>query len=291
MSLIRKDTGRGRVGRGGRLSRLAVLPAFVAEAAASREPAAQSVLRRQRWAVAAPLVGVVAVSWVVLDWLAPFRFGLLSAALFAAPVAVGISAVRRTRDISMTHDRRRTLGEALAILAGLLVLAVPFGYLQRAVAPVAWMAESGIPSRAYLQIITIPGMAQEPYVRDGDQVTAYFDEPLNPSDFWSGTEWSAIERVGGGNADPCATLYYPDGDSQDALAARCAKIGPGLWMLTTGDGSSVGFCRRADGVTITLTGFAGDKAALRHAIMTAHSASDAELWPRIGAEPVNLLLL
>jgi|SRR5215469_10913347 len=100
------------------------------------------------------------------------------------------------------------------------------------------MAESGIPSRAYLQVVTIPGMTQEPYVRDGDQVTAYFDRTPGPSEFWS-----AIERVSGGNAEPCATPYYPDGDSQDALASRCAKIGPGLWMLISNDGSSVGFVR------------------------------------------------
>lgn len=263
----------------------------MAEAAASREPSAQAVLRRQRWAITAPLAGAVAVSWVVLDRLAPFRFGLLSAALYAAPVAVAVVTVRRTRKTSMTRDRRRTPGKALAVLAGLLVLAVPFGYLQRAVAPVAWMAESGIPSRAYLQVITVPGMTQESYVREGDEITAYFDEPVDPSGFLGGDFWSAIERVGSGNADPCATLYYPDGDSQDARAAKCAEIGPGLWMLTTKDGSSVGFVRRADGVTITLTGSAGDKAALRHAIMAAHRAGDAELWPRIGAAPVNLFLL
>jgi hypothetical protein len=44
-------------------------------------------------------------------------------------------------------------------------------------------------------------------------------------------------------------------------------------------------------VTITLAGYAGDKAALRHAIMAAHRAGDAELWPRIGPAPVNLLFL
>jgi hypothetical protein len=228
------------------------------------------------------------VSWVVLDRLAPFRFGLLSVALYAVPVAVAFVAVRRTRKIStMTRERRRTLGKAVAVLAGLLVLAVPFGYLQRAVAPVAWMAESGIRSRAYLQVITVPGMTQESYVREGDEVTAYFD----PSGFLSGTEWRAIERVGGGNADPCAALYYPDGDAQDALPAKCAEIGPDLWMLTAKDGSRVGFVRRADGVTLTLTGWIGDKAVLRHAIMAAHRAGDAELWPRIGAAPVNLVFL
>jgi hypothetical protein len=231
----------------------------------------------------AALTGAVVVSWIVLDWLAPFRFGLLSVALYAAPVAVAVVAARRTRMISVAHDRRRTLFKSLAVLAGLLVLAVPFGYLQRAVAPVAWMTETGIPSRAYLQVITIPGMTQERYAREGYQVTAYFDE--GPA------MWGAIERVSSGTADLCATLSYPDGDAQDALSARCAEIGPGLRMLTTNDGSRVGFVRRADGVTITLTGFARDKAALRHAIMAAHPAGDAELWPRIGAAPVNLLFL
>lgn len=261
------------------------------EAAVSREPVGQAVPRRQRWAITAPLTGAVVVSWVVLDQLAPFRFGLLSAALYAAPIAVAVVAARRMRKISMTHDRRRTLGKALAILAGLLVLAAPFGYLQRAIAPVAWMAGSGIPSRAYLQVITVPGMTQESYVREGDQVTVYFDEPLDPSDFWSPDFWAAIERVSSGNADPCATLYYPDGDSQDPEAARCAEIGPELWMLTTNNGSSVGFVRRTDGMTITLTGWDRDKAALRHAIMAAHRADDAELWSRIGAAPVNLFFL
>jgi hypothetical protein len=247
------------------------------QAAASPEPAAQAVSRRQRWAVTAPAAGAAVASWVVLDRLAPFRFGLLSLALYAA---------RRARTIPMARDRRRTLGQALAIMAALLVLAVPRGYFQRAVAPVVWMAEAGIPSRAYLQVITIPGMWQEPYVREGDQVTGYFDTPIGPLDFWG-----AIEAVRGASANPCATLYYPDGDGQSAYTARCAQAGPGLWVLTTSNGSSVGFARRADGVTITLAGYAGDKAALRHAIMAAHRAGDAELWPRIGPAPVNLLFL
>ena len=231
------------------------------------------------------------MSWVVLDQLAPFRFGLLSVGLYAAPAAVAVVAARRARAIPAARDRRRTLGRALAILAGLLVLAVPFGYVQRAVAPVVWMAAAGIPSRAYLQVITIPGMTQEPYTREEDQATAYFDAPVDPSDFFNPDVWSAIERVGSGSQDPCATLYYPAGDGQVARAATCAPAGPGLWMLTTSDGSQVGYARRADGVTITLAGYAADKAALRHAIMAAHRAGNAELWPRIGPAPVNLLFL
>jgi len=71
-----------------------------------------------RRAIAVPLAGAVVVSWVALDWLAPFRFGLLSVALYAAPVAVAVVAV-------------------VAVVAGLLAAGVPFGYLQRAAAPVA----------------------------------------------------------------------------------------------------------------------------------------------------------
>jgi hypothetical protein len=96
-----------------------------------------------------------------------------------------------------------------------------------------------------------------------------------------------------GSGPSCsATLYYPAGDSQTARPARCTDAGPGLWMLTTSDGSQIGFARRADGVTITLTGYATDKTALRHAIMAARRARDAGLRPRtgtIGTAPVNLL--
>jgi len=123
---------------------------------------------------------------------------------------------------------------------------------------------------------------------------AYFDAPADPPGFFSPGIWSATGRAGSGSQDPCATLYYPAGDSQVARAARCAQAGPGLWMLTTSDGFQAGFARQADGVTITLTGYAADKAALRHAIMAAHRAGDAELRPRtgkIGTAPVNLLFL
>ena len=42
------------------------------------------------------------------------------------PMIVAIFVVRTTRKIPMARDRRRVLGGTLAILAGLLVLAVPF---------------------------------------------------------------------------------------------------------------------------------------------------------------------
>jgi hypothetical protein len=65
--------------------------------------------------------------------------------------------------------------------------------------------------------------------------------------------------------DLCATQDYPAGEEGEAAhAARCTQAGPGLRMLTTRDGSWAGFARRADGVMITLTGPAEDKAAFRH---------------------------
>jgi hypothetical protein len=98
----------------------------------------------------------------------------------------------------------------------------------------------------------------------------------------TGTFASATRRLPG---------RYPDGEEGEAAhPARCTQAGPGLWMLTTRDGSWAGFARRADGVTITLTGYAEDKAALRHATMAAHT----ELWPRIGrpgTAPVNFIFL
>jgi hypothetical protein len=47
---------------------------------------------------------------------------------------VAIFVVRTTRKIPMARDRRRVLGGTLAILAGLLVLAVPFVILATAAA-------------------------------------------------------------------------------------------------------------------------------------------------------------
>lgn len=265
--------------------------ARVTEAVVSSAPAGRVVPRRKRWATITSLTGAAVISLIVLGRLAPFGFGLPSLALYAAPVIVAILAARATRKIPVARDRLRVLGKALAILAGLLMLAVPFGYFQRAVAPVAWMTESGIPSRAYLQVITIPGMTQEPYEWDArpGRLIAYFDAPFGPGD--PGEWWAAIETVSSLSANPCATLDYPDGDAQEPEAATCAKAGPGLWTLTTHDGAYAGFVRRADGVTITLTGFAYDRAALHRAIMAAHRAGDAELWPRIGAARVNLLFL
>jgi hypothetical protein len=55
-----------------------------------------------------------------------------------------------------------------------------------------------------------------------------------------------IETAGSASGDPCATLDYPAGEEGDAAhAARCTQTGPGLWMLTTRDGSWAGFARRA----------------------------------------------
>ncbi len=131
-------------------------------------------------------------------------------------------------------------------------------------------------------------MTQEQYEWDARSglLTAYFDAPIGPGEFWA-----AIETVSSVSTNPCATLDYPDGDTQKSEAARCTKAGPGLWTLTTTDGAYAGLVRRADGVTITLTGSVDDRAALRHAIMAAHRAGDAELWPRIGAAPANLFFL
>lgn len=197
------------------------------QAAAADEPATQAVPRWQRRAITALAAAAAGVSWGALDRLAPFRFGLLSVAWYAAPAAVAVTAVRRTRTIPAARDRRRTLGQALAIMAGLLVLAVPFGHLQRAVAPTAWMAESGIPSRAYLQVITIPGMWQEPYAREGDQVTAYFDTPIGPLDFWGTIE--AVRGPARTRAPPCTTRpatgspRTPPGAPRPGPACECSR--------------------------------------------------------------------
>lgn len=234
-------------------------------------------------AAAAVGLAVVAVACVyVLHWPDPFQFGLLSVVVYVAPLVVAVLAIRRMSKSNTASGVRRVLLEALAMLAVLLVLAVPLGFLQRTLAATVWFTGSGVPSRASTQVITIPGMTQEAYLWAARQrqLTAYFDAPIGPGEFWS-----AIERVRNGASNPCATADYPDGDDSLTEKASCTRAAQGLWVLRISDGSGIGFVRRTDGVTVTLTGLRDDRTRLQHAILAAHPASDTELWTRIDPIP------
>jgi hypothetical protein len=240
-------------------------------------------------AAAAVALTAAAVGCVyAFHWPDPFRPGLLSALLYVAPVIVAGVAIRRTAKSRTARGVRRVLAEGLAILTALLVLAIPFGFLQRNLAPAVWFTGSGVPSRAWTQVITVPGMAQEAYQWNARQrqLTAYFDAPAGMAE-----SWAAVETVRSGSSSPCATVDYPDGDAAPTKPARCTRAARGLWTLTPRDRSSVGFIRRTDGVTITLTGFRADRSLLRRAILSARPGSNADLWTRINSIPARATLI
>jgi hypothetical protein len=58
--------------------------------------------------------------------------------------------------------------------------------LQQAVGGWEWTQPGGVPSRAWLQVIDVPGMPQEPYQWDARSrvLAAYFDVLIGPLDMW-----------------------------------------------------------------------------------------------------------
>ncbi|MGV9246482.1 hypothetical protein [Streptomyces sp. NPDC003710] len=234
-------------------------------------------------------MGVMLLLTVVL----PFRWGLLSCLMYCLPALfVACATILRSR------------ASVQAAVAGLLlvyVLAIPVRELQQHVAAKEWLRATGIPSRAMAQVVTLPGMTQEPYTWDGKTLTAMFDLPMGPSQAWMGAE-----RVTSGYVDPCGPLLEGAGDASETESPPCAQDRPGLWFRGTSD-DVVGYVLQRDGVTISLTGGvwprAGEsdveyaakrRAALRQVILAAHPATDAELWSREGSTKptlVGLLLL
>ncbi|MEU1543493.1 hypothetical protein ABZ461_36400 [Actinacidiphila glaucinigra] len=230
---------------------------------------------------------------LLLTRILPFRIGLLSCLLYVLPAAlVACTVVLRSRRVAMA-----TLGGFVAVFA----LAAPVRTWQQQVAAQEWFRTTGVPSRAMVQIVGFPGMAQEAYTWDGKQLTAMFDYPMGPQ-----TIWMAAETVAQGNVDPCGPLLTADGDTSSTESPPCTQERPGLWYRGTTDKAD-GYVLQRDGVTICVTGgvwpntsksqaayTAERKAALRHVILAAHPATDAELWPRIhpaSSTPLGFLLL
>jgi hypothetical protein len=233
-------------------------------------------------AVAVVLVAVQAAAMVLLDRLAPFRPGLLSVLLYGAPAVLLAGGV-----LAMTRPARVACA---ALAAGVFALAVPVRVLQQAVMAWEWTHAAGVPSRAWLQVINVPGMPQEPYQWDARSraLTAYFDMWIDPL-----YQWADVETVTSDRSAPPATLTWADGDSTGPHPVRCARQEPGLWQCapadgTAGDTPGVGFVLRSAGVTITLTGSPYDRADLLRSIRAAHPASDAELQSRTGLTPRSL---
>lgn len=152
---------------------------------------------------------------LLLTPLAPFRWGLLSCLLYGLPaLLVAAAVVFRSRAVAAA-----TVGGVLAVYA----VALPVGALQQRVAAGEWMRATGIPSRALVQVVALPGLDQEPYSWDGKTVTAMFSLDAGPSTMWMGAE-----TVTSGRADPCGRLLEGDGDASGTSAAPCVRRG-GNW--------------------------------------------------------------
>ncbi|MFI1093189.1 hypothetical protein [Streptomyces sp. NPDC020917] len=218
----------------------------------------------------------------------PFRWGVLSCLLYAAP-ALLVSAAALLRS-------RRALVTAVAGFAVLLGLAVPLRALQEHVAAREWVRTTSVPSRSVAQVVRFPGMRQERYVWDGTTLTAMFTVPVGPSD-----AWLAAEAVRPGYADPCGPVLTAEGDASGTQNPPCVREAPGLWYRGSTD-DAVGYVLQRSGVTITVTGgmwsgsdrsatagAAAHRAALRRVVLAARTATDRELWSR--ARPAHPTLL
>lgn len=224
-------------------------------------------------------MALLAVATVVMAHLAPFRLGLLSVLLYAAPPLLCGAAL---------HARRPTAMAVLLATAGAVPVAAahPIALLQQHVAATQWMKAQGITSRDLMQGIDLPGLVQEPYQYDraGGQLTAVFQQDegwlLPPIAI-------AAETVTPGD-QPCAPVLIASGDAQDQRTPQdCQPSEDGLWKLDLGN-STTGFARETNGVTLALTGPQEMTPVLRQALLAARPADDAQLFTRIEPGPFTV---
>lgn len=216
---------------------------------------------------------------LLLETIMPFRAGLLSMLCYCLP-ALAVAPAVAVRSGAAARA-------AVAALVAVCLLAVPVRLLQQHVAAQEWLQRTRIP-RSLAQVVSLPGMTQEAYYRDGRSLVAVFD-------LSSGTGLGGgAETVTPGYADPCGPVLADQGDAEGYESDPCTPAGPGLWQR-----GSAGYVLQRDGVTITVTAVSfGDtsesSSVMRRAILDAHQASNAELWSREGqlpANPIDLLLL
>lgn len=229
------------------------------------------------WLTASLLVAVQAAVTVMVSIAAPFRPGLLSVVLYWAPaMCVAVAVLRGTRAALCT---------AAGLMAALVAVAVPVHLLQQAVVAGQWQSETGVPSPAYVQVVSLPGLAQYPYQWDSQTHTlsAYFISPGGFQDAWAATE---TVTTGGGN--PCATglteptvwLYAPVTEP-----ASCIPVGLGQWERADGMNGLTAYVLRSGGLTITLTAANSNLQVLESSVLAHHPASNADLWSRTSPYP------
>jgi len=160
------------------------------------------------------MIVMQAVAMVLLDRLAPFRPGLLSFLLYSAPAMLLARAIlARTRRVYTT---------CAVAGVGLFALAVPVRLAQQALGASEWTQQGGVPSRAWLPVINLPGLSQQPYQWDSraQLVTGNFvDSSTCCYPF-------AVETViRAQSAPPHTTLIWPDASGD---GSTCTVYEPGL---------------------------------------------------------------
>ncbi|TCN44523.1 hypothetical protein EV644_101341 [Kribbella orskensis] len=256
------------------LGLLVAVPVLISRLRSVRE----SWPRHPKAALAAVFVADAA-AMLVLTWVLPFRAGLLSCLLYCAP-ALLVSAA------ALLRSRTAVLMAAVG-LAALFSLAAPLQVLQQHVATREWARATGLPSRSIAQVVTFPGMTQDPYSWDGRTLTAMFSLPVGPSNAWLGAETAQS-----GYVDPCGPVLIAEGDASRTATPPCVQEAPNLWYRGTRDDAE-GYVLHRSGVTVIVTGGAWSRtnesdtayaaerrAGLRRVVLGARTATDADLWTR-----------
>jgi hypothetical protein len=228
------------------------------------------------------LVAIQAAVIVMLSIAAPFRPGLLSVLLYWAP-AMGMA-------VAVLRGTRVALSAAGGLVVAVVSMAVPVHLLQQAIVAREWLWGNGVPSRAYVQVISLPDSTQQSYQwdRQTSTLTAYFIY-APPGALQEG--WVATETVSrGGN--PCETgLVEPaewvETPGVDPVSIS-TEVNPGQWVCSTDDGLT-GYVLRLGGLTITLvTSGMNSSTGVESAFLAHHPASDAELWSLTDQYPQSL---
>lgn len=230
---------------------------------------------RRPWLTAVLLVAVQAAVTVILSFAAPFRPGLLSVLLYWAPAMFLAAAVlRATRTVLLT---------AGALIPAVMAAAVPVRLLQLAISAEEWLRVNGIPSRAYAQVITVPGSTQNQFQWDSQTgpLTADFVYPGWTSAGWGGTE--TVTKAG----NPCRVVLTAPvwADYAGSGPASCAAASPGQWELTSQ--GLTGYALRTGDLTIIV--ITDGCPGLAQALLAHHRASDAELWSLTSPFPRSIL--
>ncbi len=219
------------------------------------------------WPTAVLLVALQAGVTVILNFAAPFRPGLLSVLLYWAPAMLLATGVLRAT--------RAALLTAGGLVVAVVAVAVPVRLLQQAVSAEEWVRVNGIPSRAYAQVINVPGSTQNQFQWDSrtGTLSADFVYPGWLQQGWGGTE--TVTRASNpcqpGLDAPAWTGYFESGP------VSCIADGQGLWLLTRGQ-ELTGYALRSGDLTITVTTDGTNASSLPADLLAHHQATDAELW-------------